>query len=354
MNRSLSPRAQLPALFLLFFVFFFALSASHASAHEVYVLSPQAIHADITNPSPDPLLLVGSDTDEFAIWAFMGALLVGAILLISISRKIEKLCDPFLFKLKKWAPLVARLTLGGSLLASGIYNALFGPELPLDTLFGPWGIYVRAILILGGICIVLGLFVRTWASVMLVVYIVAASLLDNYILTYLNYFGEIVLSIVLGVGALSLDRAIFKPKNRGWVHAFAQRFERYSFAVNRVCFGVAALWASWYAKLIHSNLALDTVNQYHLTNYFHFTPLFLVLGALLVESAIGIFFILGFEVRFTALVFLVFLTLSLSFFGEAVWPHLILLGLCLTMIMHGYDKYSIEGRFVKNGREPVL
>jgi hypothetical protein len=120
-------------------------------------------------------------------------------------------------------------------------------------------------------------------------------------------------------------------------------------------FGISALYASWYAKLFHSNLALNTVTDYHLTKYFHFSALFIVLGALIVESLIGFFFILGIEIRFTALFFLVFLTLSLFFFGEVVWPHLILIGVNIAFILHGYDKYSIEGRFFeKDNREPVL
>jgi uncharacterized membrane protein YphA (DoxX/SURF4 family) len=70
---------------------------------------------------------------------------------------------------------------------------------------------------------------------------------------------------------------------------------------------------------------------------------------------IGVFFIIGFEIRFTALVFFGFLTLSLFYFGEVVWPHLILLGVNLAFILHGYDRYSIERRFFKKGvREPIL
>ena len=307
------------------------------SAHEVYVLSPQTISTAVSTPSPDPLALIVSDAGEFSLWAMIGVIAVAAVFLISVSRAVERAVDPFLYRLKKWAPLIARLTLGASLLASGYYNALFGPELPLDTLFGAWGMLIRILLIVIGIAIILGLYVRAAGTIMLVIYGVAVVLLNVYMLTYLNYFGEAILCIILAGGG------------------HMKKLERYSFAINRVCFGVAALYASWYAKLFHSNLALDTVTQYHLTSYFHFSPLFLVLGALIVESLIGIFLIVGFEIRFTALFFLFFLCLSLSFFGEAVWPHLILLGLCLTMIAHGYDEYSLEGRFLKKGRrEPVL
>jgi hypothetical protein len=47
--------------------------------------------------------------------------------------------------------------------------------------------------------------------------------------------------------------------------------------------------------------------------------------------------------------------LSLWYFQESVWPHIVLIGLPIAFFMHGYDKYSLEGYFLKKGRrEPVL
>ncbi len=80
-----------------------------------------------------------------------------------------------------------------------------------------------------------------------------------------------------------------------------------------------------------------------------------MLGAAIIELLIGTFFILGIEIRFTALFVLFWLSLSLSYFGEAVWPHIVLIGIPVAFIFYGYDKYSLEGRFFKRrGREPVL
>ncbi|MDB5188659.1 MAG: hypothetical protein JWM92_257 [Candidatus Nomurabacteria bacterium] len=306
-------------------------------AHEVYVLTPATIHQDITNPSPDPFSLIKTNQMEFFLGAMIGVILVVGVFLISISRRVESAIDPLLMKIKRYAPIVARLTLGLSLIAAAYYNALFGPEIPLPQLFGSHAMLVRIALYVIGILIVMGWYVWESAFVALLIFIAAVVMYHSYMLTYVNYLGEILINMILAGGV------------------WKRKFEPYAFPILRVLFGISALYASWYAKLFHSQLALDTVTQYHLTHYFHFAPLFVVLGALIIETLIGIFFILGIEIRFTALFFLMFLTLSLFYFGEVVWPHLILIGVNLVFIMHGYDKYSLEGRWFKKGkREPVL
>jgi uncharacterized membrane protein YphA (DoxX/SURF4 family) len=134
-----------------------------------------------------------------------------------------------------------------------------------------------------------------------------------------------------------------------------------AFPILRVTFGIALIYASAYAKILHNNLALQVASlplaghPYSLAHYFGFEPQFLVLGAAIIELVIGLFFVLGIEIRFTSLFLLFWLSLSLWYFGETVWPHIILIGIPLAFILHGYDKYSVEGRlFKKRLREPVF
>lgn len=341
--------------FLLSAALLFFVSFQIVSAHEVYVLSPALIAYDVSHPSPNPLSLIVSNENQFLVWSIIGIIVVGGVFLISISRWLEDALDPLLRKLKRFAPIIARLALGFSLLAAAYYNALFGPEIPLTRLVGSYAPLLQVVLYVLGTLIILGLFVRESAFVTLLIFIIAVVVFKSYMLTYVNYLGEITANMILGGGLWSLDRYREKFSLADGASTLKQKLEPYAMPTLRVLFGVSAVYASWYAKLFHSELALDTVNQYHLTNYFHFAPLFIVLGALIIETLIGFFFILGIEIRFTALFFLFFLTLSLSFFGEVVWPHIILIGVNLAFIFHGYDQYSLEGRFFKKGkREPVF
>jgi uncharacterized membrane protein YphA (DoxX/SURF4 family) len=336
-------------------LFFIAIHS--VSAHEVYVLNNAQIAYDASHPSPNPLQLITDPADrgQFLAATIIGVILVGGIFLLSISRWLEDLLDPVLLRIKRFAPIVARLTLGFSLLAAAYYQALFGPELTLTSLVGHYAPIVQIVMYVIAVFIILGLFVRESAFVALGIFIIAVVVHKTYMLTYMNYLGEIVANLILGGGLWSLDRYFAKATIATDVSLWKEKMEPYAFPVLRILFGVSAIYASWYAKLFHSELALDTVKDYHLTTYFHFPALFIVLGALIIESLVGFFFILGIEIRFTALFFLFFLTLSLFFFGEVVWPHLVLIGVNIAFILHGYDQYSLEGHFFeKDDKEPVF
>lgn len=254
--------------------------------------------------------------------------------------------------MKRYAPLVGRLTIGFSLIASAHYGGLFGPELPLTTVVGPFAPALRIFLYIVGALFVLGLGTRWAALAAMAIFAIAIVRFQGYMLTYLNYFGEMIVAFLLGSGEFSLDMFLKKRS----VSPLTARFEQYAFLVLRVCFGIAVFYASFYAKFLHSNLALDTVRDYHLTQFFPFSPLFLVLGAFVIEATIGTFFAIGFEVRFTAIVFTAFLTLSIIHFGEVVWPHVILFGINIALFAHGYDRYTLESLLFRRQSklEPVL
>ena len=332
---------------------FFMLLPQIASAHEVYVLSKDTIARDVAMVSPNPFSAIPEHQLQFFFWGFISVTTVVVVLLLSISRKLELAIDPFLLRAKKYAPVAARLTLGICFLACAYYQSLFGPELPLSEFAGANAVLVSFFFYLFGAMLILNLFVRAMAFIGLIVFGIAVFHYGTYMLTYTNYLGEMLVTFIVGGGAHPLERMLLNYRS-GFDALFA-KLEKYGFFILRVCFGVAIMFASYYAKFLHSQLALDTVTQYHLTNYFHFEPIFIVLGACIIEFLIGLFFIFGFEIRFTALFFLFFLFLSLLYFGEVIWPHLVLLGVNIVMLLHGYDRYTIGawlGR--KTHLEPVL
>ena len=340
------------------FVVFFAIAwliPAFASAHEVYVLDHATVLRDVAAVSPNPLLAFFSNTYQFFLWGFISFVTVSTLFFASIFRVFESALDPFFWRLKKYAAPVARVTLGLALICCAYNSALFGPELPFSDFVGHAYVpLVYSALYIAGVLIALGWLTRIAALAMLPIFALALHHYGFYMLNYTNYLGEMLFVFVLGGGFLSLDGAgahhIPEATRR-----FIRWIEPYSFLILRILFGVAIAYAAIYAKFIHSQLALDTISQYHLTDFFHFEPLFTVLGALIIETLIGLFFIVGVEIRWTALFFLFWLVLSLLYFGEAVWPHLILIGLNITFFLHGYDRYSLEGRFFKrHGIEPVL
>ncbi|MCL4405367.1 MAG: hypothetical protein M1361_02370 [Patescibacteria group bacterium] len=335
-----------------------------ASAHEVYVLSPSSIAKAVNTPSFSLLGVISQNLHEFVFWAFIGILIVFCVLMISTSHLLERKLDPLLVKIKRYAPFIARFTIGISFLACAYYQATFGPELPLSSTFGSISGLIAVVFAALGVLAIVGLLVRPAAFTALVIFGATIWVHGVYMLTYVNYLGEIIVLLILGAHSFSLDTYFATRRTRKrnddqasptWLSKAKNYLAPRSFAILRVLFGTALVYASAYAKIIHNNLALFTVERYHLDKILGFEPHFLVLGAALVELTIGLFFVLGFEIRFTSTFLLFWLTLSLIFFGEIVWPHLILIGIPIAYIFYGYDRYSLEGwLFKKSKLEPIL
>lgn len=333
-----------------------------AAAHEVYVLSPEAIRIAQATPAFSEWAVILDNFDQFILWAFIASLLVFMVFFVSISRSLERALDPFLAKLPPYAPAVGRIAIGSSFIASAYYDALFGPELTLTATFGALAVYARLALLLTGIMLIVGWYARLAALFSLGLFCIALTVHGQYMLTYANYFGELLLVCILGAHVLALHRREHDDKHfSAWIATLKEKVMPFAFPMLRLCFGISLIYASVYAKIIHNQLALavaSTPLAGHATSIasvFGFEPHFLVLGAAIVEITIGMFFILGIEIRFTSMFLLFWLTLSLLYFGETVWPHFILIGIPLAFIFYGYDKYSLEGWFFKReGREPVL
>lgn len=332
-------------------------------AHEVYVLTDSEVEQATIASGFSLLEVLLNNMDRFIFWGFIGVIMVSVVFVVSISLSIERWLDPLLAKLPPYAPVIGRITIGLSLLAAAYYQAIFGPELLLIQVFGLSGAaWISGILVTTGLMIILGVYARIAAVSMLLIYGYMMIRYGSYMFTYLNYAGELLLLAVLGSHTLGFHHKKHDEERAPRILVqLKERFAPYAFLILRICFGISLIYASIYAKIIHNQLALLVASEplaghaAGLATVFGFTPEFLVLGAAIVEILIGLFFIFGIEIRFTSIFLIFWLSLSLWYFGEIVWPHIILIGIPLAFICYGYDKLSLEGFFFKRGeREPVL
>ena len=346
-----------------FFTFAFPLAVlalpALASAHEVYVLTPGEISYGISSQPFNMLDVVLQNLHQFIFWGFVTFVVISTIFFVSIFRKFERALSPFFAYGKRYAHTICRITVGVGFLAGALFQSSYGPELPLTGIYGSFAPLIAALIGLLGLMMLFGVWVRVAALVSLCLFSVAVFFNGTYMLTYTNYFGEFVVLLLLGAHTTARGPAK-SPISAFWKRV-EKRFAPYSFLVIRVAFGVSLLYAALYAKILHNNLALQVAelplagHAYGVAHYLNFEPHFLVLGAAIIEIIISVFFILGIEIRWTSLFLEFWLSLSLFFFGEVVWPHLILIGIPVAFFFYGYDQYSLEGRFFKKGRlEPVL
>ncbi len=305
-------------------------------AHEVYVLSPNQTLADEHQQKVNIWQALHSAHNlNFFLLFTAGILFVIAFGLFLKLLPVFKKIGSFIDKATAFAPDFIRVVFGLSLIFSASHRAVFGPELPavgftLHQFIGPF-------MYISGVSLILGLRTRLFGF--LTAFFWLFSLFDKgwYMLTYINYFGESMALILLSKQKFSLDRLIWKTKK-----VASATYEKWAMPAARILFGFSILYAAVNVKFVTTALSLDVVNHYGLTRYFHFDPLFIVLGAGLIESLIAVLYLLGLLQRLNSVIFVAFLTLSIWFFKEDVWPHYLLLGLAIGIFVHKPDILALD------------
>lgn len=309
---------------------------------------------------PQDQIDAGLKSNDVSIWNALGsahnvtlflffAALVLGIIAFSALLKYKGMFDKagqFLDKGTAGAVALIRIAFGLSLIVSATNHALYGPELPLSS-FG-LGSIIYLLLIVSGIGLIIGFGTRLFAAVALAIWLYAFVDKGPYLFTYANYLGEAIALILLPSTIWSVDTLINKSKGK---EAPTYRYARFSFPVARILFAFSLLYTAITIKFMHTALTLDTVNDFHLTRYFPFDPLFVVLGAACIEVLVALLFLMGFMQRLTTVIFLLVMTLSLLYFKESVWPHYLLIALGVGMLLHKPDTLTIDARFHKNVSE---
>lgn len=307
-------------------------------AHEVYVLTPDQIDFDLQQSSPNPFsaLIDPANVKLFLLFAVLTLAILAFALFLKSLKPIRRL-GKFIDKATVFAPDLIRVAFGASLVLSATHNSLFGPELPLDSF--PIPEVFKALLLVAGIGLVLGVLTSLFAALAGLFFVYGFLYEGIYMLTYINYLGEALAVMLFPAQNFSLDRLIIKIRK---LKPAKPKFAKYSMPTARLLFGFSLIWTALSVKLADSALSLDVVEQYNLTDYFQFDPLFIVLGAALVESLIAVLYMLGLLQRFNTVFFLIFLTLSITFFKEDIWPHYLLIALGIGIFLHKPDDWALD------------
>lgn len=316
---------RLPGFFLALALLFFA---HLALAHEAYVLTPEQFNAGLLAPRPN-LFTALANAHNLRI-AVVVDILVAVLLLGNAYLKTTVFgvrISRFFERGQGVALVLLRLALAGALFASAYTGSFLAPELLLSAL--PFAVLLRWLLFIISAMLAVGFFTELAALVALVVYLLSATVFGWYVFTYANYLGEMVALALFGSRLFSFDGFLRGKLTRARLNPM------YETLIIRVCYGAALIFAAINIKWLHPALTQMVVTQYNLTQFHWLFPtdqLFLVLGAAIAELTIGVCILIGFQVRLINVVVLFYMTLSLFFFHESVWPHLMLIGLSLALI----------------------
>jgi uncharacterized membrane protein YphA (DoxX/SURF4 family) len=247
-----------------------------------------------------------------------------------------------------YLPWMFRLALGLPLVGAGYAGYLFTPAVPADARLLGVGI---------GFLLLFGLATRFVALVGLVAY-GAAALAEPAVLLAFEYVGGFAALALLGSGKPSADdllKGVADAEGTAFgridpVHRAANAlnrtlapFERYAPLAVRLALGATFVGLGAWEKLAHPGRALAVVAKYDLTALVPVDPGLWVVGAALVEIAVGLCLLTGLFTRAAAAAAFVVLTTTL--FGlpdDPVLAHVTLFGLSSALFVTGSGPLALD------------
>ncbi|MBP6857825.1 MAG: DoxX family membrane protein [Candidatus Pacebacteria bacterium] len=299
-------------------------------AHEAYVLPHDTFWSSIKGPLSSHAFDALKNSNNIRLTIIIGLSIISVLAINYYLRRhgVGKGIDKFFEKYAHFGPHFVRFTVAIALFFSAYSNSFLGPELYLSS-FPIQQVFKISLYFISAM-IAIGFMTELAAFLGIIIFLFSFSLFGSYIFTYFNYLGELIVLLLFGMRVFSVDKYLFGPLRK------FKKFEKYETVIVRIMYGFALLYAGLTVKLLHPELTIDVVNTWHLTNFhwlFPSDPLLVTLGAGIVEIIIGLFIILGFEIRLTVLVSLFYITLSLFYFRELVWPHLLLYGISFNLLV---------------------
>jgi uncharacterized membrane protein YphA (DoxX/SURF4 family) len=317
-----------------------------AFGHVTYVTDPE--------PSPDPLgflvdvlsrpgsllLLVGGGV---VVLAALGLWMRGRPVIAPWERFVDRA-----WSYRDLVPWMLRLSFGLVLIGGGLSGVVFAPDVRLP---GWPSIILTAV----GFLLLVGFAVRAAAVVALVAYAVAV-VLQPTLLGIFDVAGGLLAIVLLGPAVPSLDdllRAAFPSGPGARLATKVPSRERYGDLVPllvRVGLGGAFIASGILDKLLIYERGLATVEKYSLTSVIPVDAGLWVVGAGLVETALGVAILAGFATRLSAMVGFAVLTLTL--FGlpdDPVIAHVGLFGSCSVLVVLGAGRWSVDGWLARRG-----
>ena len=309
------------------------------TAHVDYVTEPGG--------SPDPL---GFVLDAMAQPGSLLLLALGAVVVLAAvvawarwrpmeaaRRRLIDRTDDY----HEYLPWIVRLSVGLVLIGSGLSRVQLLPTEPAGGL-------AALLLTATGFLLLLGLAVRPAAVVALGVYVVTLVGHPELVMM-LDVAGALAVAAVLGPGRPSVDdllRAAF-PRGPG-AKAVTTNLARDGYGdlvplLVRLGLGGAFVASGIVDKVIIYEQALAAVDKYGLTSVVPVSPELWVLGAALVETALGLAILLGVLTRFSAAVGFAVLTLALfALPDDPVIAHVSLFGLSSVLVILGGGRWSLD------------
>lgn len=224
-------------------------------------------------------------------------------------------------------PWMLRLSLGILLIGAGATKTLITPVMEANSLISNLEIIV-------GFCILLGFLMPVTILFGLFLYFFALNG-NIYYLGNLEILGALLGMLILANSRPGVDDILGLIK----LNLFS-KYRKFVPIILRVSIGVAFIYLGLWEKILNPHMSEYIVNTYNLNYYIQVNSAIWVLGAGLIEILLGIFFLIGYKIRFTAVLSFLVLSLSFFFFAEEVYAHVTLFGVLSAILVYGKGRLN--------------
>jgi uncharacterized membrane protein YphA (DoxX/SURF4 family) len=314
----------------IFFVLSF-LVPSLASAHVGYVITPEEFSA---HSGADSFFVLKTITNPLFLTITIISLLfvVGLVWFCNKNVKFlvwKNLIYKHLDSYTEFLPWAVRLTLGIALIGAGTMGVLISP---IQIIGG----FLPTLEILLGFFFLLG-FLLIPTTITAIILILIGITHNFYLIGNFDFLALALAYLALHNARPGLDDIL------GLKILHNIRLPRkYVSLTLRIGIGGAMTFLALYEKLLNPHLSELVVNQYNMTNIIPVSPAMRVVGAGLVELAVGLALLFGFYTRLVSIIAFAVLSLSFFYFSEAVYSHITLFGLLSILFIIGGGIWSID------------
>lgn len=326
------------------------LIAGPALGHERWILSPDQI-AEL-NAQPRPKLFSElSSLNATMISLFLLFILGWVRLGFTGARELFPDLQARLASYGDHVPRILRVCLAWMLLSSAFgmeprfgvaaftSPTLFAPDLELR-LLGPawhWLAWAEAVL---GVTILFGIYVRFFATLLIMLALLGAGLFGEAILAYAGaLIGASIYLVMQGAGRhfLPLPAPTFLLGLQSWLEAQPRQRAQ---AIMRVLTGTTMLYLGVYFKVVQPNLVLGIISIHHVPVMSAAPEAFTLLMAL-VEVSAGILIIAGILLRPLSVFFLFAFVSFALLLPETLTEHILFYGVMLSFLINGAGHWHV-------------
>lgn len=315
----------------------FLLAPLFAKAHVGYVIPAEDI---ATSRGTDFNFLFSAVHDPInVILIILTVVLV--LLLYWLSHKnyfIEKRIEIITTRLQSYGefiPWILRLALGMALVGAGAKGVLISPVFPIEHAGLIAGIEIAT-----GFALLAG-FLLVPCAVIACGLILAAILQDSYLIGNMEFLAGGLALLILDNARPGIDDII------GFKRMSLQSLKPYVPFILRAGIGISLIFLAFFEKILNPNMSLEVVRMFNLTSAIPVSESMWVMSVGIIELAVGLFLLVGFHTRLTAVIAFFVITVTFFFFQEDVYSHITLFGILSAIFITGGGKWSLDRLWYK-------